>query len=441
MHEFTDRLKLIPAGVCAPVRLDTEALARVLGEHGRDVLPIAELIAGGETDFDQLVQDAGVCVIQAALRASVEQAVGPKRPGHRRDTGVVRFGSQTGVVHLGDRSVRVTRPRLRRRLADGTTREEPVPAYEALTRAGAARRVGQIVINGVSTRKYKQTIVNTAVAVGVSRSSISREFIQEAEAALKELVERPLGELDILAVFIDGVIVAGHHVIVAMGVSSTGTKHVLGLRQGASENTTVATALLEDLAARGLRADRPRLFVIDGSKALRAAVRSVYGDALVQRCRIHKIRNVCDQLPEEESLRTRAVMKAAFGMRTKAGLAKLREHAAWLSREHPSAAGSLEEGLEEMFTVNKLELPARLTRALASTNPIESPNSGLRRAIGRVTRWRDGMMVLRWISRALVDVESRWRRIDGADTLWILQQNLERMAQKETPTSATTKVA
>lgn len=441
MHESIGGLKLTSVRSLKAARIDTRALSEALSTHCRGLLPVAELIASGRTDFDQLVQDAGACLIEATLKASVEQAIGPKRPGHRRETGLVRFGSQQGVVHLADRGVRVRRPRLRRQLEDGTSREEPIPAYQALARGSTARRVGKILISGISTRKYQEAVVSTAAAVGVSRSAVSRELIEEAEAALKELVERPLGGLDILVVLIDGIIIAGHHVLVAMGVSSTGSKHVLGLHHGASENAVVATAMLEDLAARGLRPDQPRLFVIDGSKALRAAVRAVYGDVPVQRCRLHKIRNVCDQMPDDDAAQTRSVMKAAFKMKAKAGMTKLREHAAWLQREHPSAARSLEEGLEEMFTVNRLELPPLLAKALGTTNMIESPNSGLRRAIGRVTRWRDGSMVLRWVGRALTDIETRWRRIDGADHLWILRQNLEQLTTKETLPAHDTRAA
>jgi putative transposase len=312
----------------------------------------------------------------------------------------------------------------------------PIPAYEALRRENVSRRVGQIIINGVSTRRYKETICSTAEAAGVSRSALSRECIEEAQEQLKELVERPLGDLDIVVLMIDGIIIAQHHVLIAIGISSTGSKHVLGLRLGASENAAVATALLEDIVERGLDPSVPRLVVIDGSKALRRAVRSVLGEVPVQRCRLHKIRNVCDQLPEEEARQTRSIMKAAFSMNARGGMAKLKEHIAWLRREYPSAAGSLEEGLDEMFTVNRLELPPRLARSLSSTNMIESPNSSLRKAIGRVTRWRDGSMVLRWVGRALVDIESRWRAIHGASLLWILRQNLERMMQENQPTQA-----
>lgn len=429
-------LKLVSKSRSPRAGLETDRLSDLLCRHGKDLLPIADLLASGQTDFDQLMQDAGVCLIQATLKASVEQAIGAKRPGWTRESGVVRFGSQPGVVHLADRSVRVRRPRLRRRLPDGTTREEPVPAYEALRREAVARRVDQILISGVSARRYREIVADTADAVGVSRSSVSREFMEEAEAALKQVMERPLGDLDIMVVVIDGIIIAAHHVLVAMGVSSTGAKHVLGLWQAASENAAAATALLEDLVARGLKPDVRRLFVLDGSKALRAAVRAVYGDVPVQRCRIHKLRNVCDQLPEEQAAQTQSVMKAAFKMKPKAGIARLREHIAWLQREHVGAARSLEEGLEEMFTVNRLELPPVLTRSLCSTNMIESPNSGLRRALGRVTRWRDGRMVLRWVGRALCDIETRWRRIDGADHLWILRQNLDSLdAQSDHPTA------
>lgn len=428
MSQSTTSLKLTSVRSPRQVRLDTVALSDLIVAHGGSLLPVADLLAAGQSDYDQLVQDAGVCILQATLKASVEQAIGPKRPGHRRSSGLVRFGSQPGIAVLPDRTIRLTRPRVRRCLADGTIREEPVAAYEALSKPAVARRVGQIVINGVSTRKYRETITSTAEVIGVSRSAISREFMQEAEAALKELVERPLGNLGILVMLIDGIIIAGHHVLVAMGVSDTGTKHVLGLRQGASENTTVVKALLEDLVERGLTAEKQRLFVLDGSKALRAGVKAVYGDVPVQRCQIHKLRNVCDQLPDEEASQTRSIMKAAFTMRPKAGLIKLREHIVWLDRQHPSAAASLQEGLDEMFTVARLELSPKLARVLCSTNMIESPNSGLRRAIGRVTRWRDGTMVLRWVGRALSDIETRWRRVDGADKLWVLKHRLESLA-------------
>lgn len=413
-------------------RIDTDALSDVLAGAGAEqLLSVAGMLTEAQADFDQLCQDAGVTVIQAALKASVNELLGPKRPGHTRDGGLVRFGSQRGVVRLSDRNVRIKRPRVRRQLADGTSVEEPLPAYQALRHDAAGRRVSDIVIHGVSTRNYQQMIGDTADAVGISRSSISREHMREAEAKLQELLERPLDDLNILVVTIDGIIVAGTHVLIAIGISDTGVKHVLGLREGASEHASVVTPLLEDIVARGLDPAEPRLFVIDGSKALRCAVRRVFGEAPVQRCRLHKIRNVCDQLPDEQAALTRSVMNAAFSMKPKAGVAKLTEHAGWLKREYPSAARSLTEGLQEMFTVNRLDLPPRLARSLCSTNMIESPNSAVRRAIGRVTRWRGGEMVLRWVGHALSDAEHTWRVIAGHTYLWILKQNLTRTTEEQ----------
>jgi transposase-like protein len=227
-----------------------------------------------------------------------------------------------------------------------------------------------------------------------------------------------------------------------MGVDTAGAKHVLGIRDGASENARVVTDLLEDLAGRGLTPDRPRLFVIDGSKALRAAIDRVYGTAAaVQRCRVHKIRNVCDQLPEDAAKHTKIVMKAAFGLKAEAGMQKLRAHAKTLQEEHPSAAASLLEGLEEMFTLNRLEVPAKLARALCSTNMIESPNSTVERAIGRVTRWRDTRMIMRWVGSALLKAEQNWRVLDGASQLWILDQSLRRHCETTASNPPSTRVA
>jgi putative transposase len=421
---------------------DLRALPELLALYGGDHLPSAELLASDTGELENVIDRAGVCVVEAVLKASVADAVGPKRPGRRRPDGVVRFGSQRGVLHLSDRSIPINRPRLRRGLPDGSWVEEPVPAYRVLREAGVNRRVGEIVLNGVSTRRYRETIVGAGEALGVSKSSISREFVDRAEAMLRELLERPLGDLDLVVVLIDGKVIAQKHVLIAIGVDLAGAKHPLGIREGASENARVVTELLEDLVARGLAPSRPRLFVIDGSKALRAAIQRVFGrSAAVQRCRLHKVRNVCDQLPEDAAGHTRIVMKAAFGLKAEAGPRKLRAHAKALQEEHPSAAASLLEGLEEMFTLNRLEVPDKLARSLCSTNMIESPNSSVQRAIGRVTRWRDGRMILRWVAAALLKAERTWRSVQGADQLWILDQNLRRYGHTDTSDTPSIHVA
>ena len=242
---------------------------------------------------------------------------------------------------------------------------------------------------------------------------------------LKELCEQRFEDKDILIVYMDGIQFGQTHVIVAVGVDTKGYKHVLSLREGSSENAVVVRDLLTDLIGRGLDPGRRRLFVIDGSKALRKAIDEVFGDrSPVQRCRLHKIRNVLSYLPDDRRGDVRAAMKAAFSLDAEKGLAKLRKLAQWLQNEYPSAAESLMEGADEMFTINRLDLPGSLCRCLGSTNVIESPYSGVRHKTGRVTRWRDGTMVLRWVSSALLDMEKRMRRIMGYQQLWMLEAKL-----------------
>ena len=210
--------------------------------------------------------------------------------------------------------------------------------------------------------------------------------------------------------------------IVALGVEPKGKKHLLGVREGATENAAVVTELLEDLVARGLSPQQPRLFVIDGSKALRAAIGRAFGERVpVQRCRNHKLRNVRDYLPRQLQPQVQSAMRAAFRLPPSEGLARLQQQASWLEREYPDAAASLREGLEELFTINRLGLSPSLCRALGSTNIIENPNSAARRRTGRVTRWRDGEMVKRWAASAFLDAEKSFRRILGYRDLWMLK--------------------
>jgi len=214
----------------------------------------------------------------------------------------------------------------------------------------------------------------------------------------------------------------GDHVLIgAVGVDEKGHKHVLALREGATENATVAKELLEDLVARGVNPEQKRLFVIDGSKALRAAINAVFGSQHpVQRCRSHKLRNVLDHLPEDQKSPVRSALRAAWRLDAQTGMAKLKKLAEWLEREYPGAAASLREGLDECFTVNRLEVPASLHRCLTTTNIIESPQSGVRMRTRRVCRWRDGAMVKRWAAAAFLATEKNFRKIMGYHDLWML---------------------
>jgi transposase-like protein len=334
-------------------------------------------------------------------------------------------GTQEGVVTLSTEKIRVRKPRLREKRG-GKGAEVPIPAYEAMQQdAGLREKLAAAMLRGVSTRNYAEVVPRMAESCGIDRSSVSREFIEASEEALKRLCERRFDEVDLLIVYIDGVQYSGHHVIVAIGVDRDGYKHVLGLADGATENAVVVKGLLEDLVARGVSPERRRLFVIDGSKALRSAIDAVYGEEnSVQRCRHHKIENVTGYLPKHLKEQVRLVMKAAYRLPHEEGLSKLEGQAAWLESQYPSAAASLREGLEETFTINRLGLPAALSRCLGTTNLIESPNAGMRLRTRRVTRWRDGKMILRWAAAAYLETEKNFRRIMGYESLWALESAL-----------------
>jgi transposase-like protein len=404
---------------------DSRQLAEFLAREGQLLLPMLDLVTRTEAAVDEVIDVAGRAALEAILLMSAQEVAGPKHPGQA--AGEVRWhGRQPGIVALSDRKVRVEKPRLRKR-GPGVGAEVEVPAYEAMQRDGRlARRIVEILMHGVSTRSYREVLPAMAEAAGVSKSQVSREFIDASEEALKALAARRFDAADLLVIYLDGLIFGKHHVLSAVGVDAEGRKHVLGLVEGASENAAAAKALLEDLAARGVKPGRRRLFVIDGSKALRAAVDAVYGaDNPVQRCRAHKIRNVAEQLPKHLRDQVKAAMRAAYRLDPKEGMARLRKQAEWLEAEHPTAAASLLEGLEETFTVNALGLPGSLRRCLATTNLIESPQSGVRMRTRRVTRWQDGGMALRWAATAFLATEKNFRRIMGYQQLWILKSFLD----------------
>jgi putative transposase len=284
----------------------------------------------------------------------------------------------------------------------------------------------EVVLAGVSARNYGRVIPEMADAVGVSRSAVSRELVEVSEEELRRLLDRRFDDVDLIVMYIDGMRFGEHHVIAAVGVDAEGRKHVLGLAEGATENTAVVRRLLEDLVERGVKPGRRRLFVIDGSKALRRAIGEVFGSRNpVQRCRRHKVRNVTEHLPRDLKAQVAATMRAAYRLPWEEGLARMKKQAKWLEVEYPSAAASLLEGLDETFTVNRLGLPGLLRRSLSATNIIENPNSVVRRATRRVSRWHNGKMVLRWAASAYLDAEKRFYRIMGYRDLWMLKALLD----------------
>jgi putative transposase len=398
-------------------------LAQFFSRHGQGLLPMVELIEQSRLAVDELIDVAGRATIEAVLQLSAEQVAGPRTPGQRRLEGPLWHGRQAGRVCLKERKLGVTKPRLREKGGG----EVGIPAYEAMQENGMSQRMLDVLMRGISTRQYAEVLPEMASTCGVSRSNVSREAAEAGEAALKELLERRFDELALLVIYIDGMVFGEHHVISAVGVDRAGHKHVLGIQQGATENTAAVEDLLQQLVARGVDPKAKRLFVIDGAKALRAAINKVFGPQHpVQRCRKHKIRNVCDRLPEEQKDQVKAAMRSAYKLEAKEGMARLRKLADWLEQESPAAANSLREGLEECFTINRLGIPSSLHRCLATTNLIESPQSGVRMRTRRVCRWRNAAMVERWVAASFLATEKNFRRIMGWKDLWQLEAILGR---------------
>ncbi|MGH9929421.1 MAG: IS256 family transposase [Pyrinomonadaceae bacterium] len=393
-------------------------------KHGQFLLPMIDLVEQSSVAIDELIDVVGRGAVEAVLQLSAQELSGAKSQGRRvrRAQDLRWHGRQWGSVALSDRKLRVERPRLR-----GEAGEVAIPAYAALQDDDRmSARMLELLLSGVSTRDYQKVIREMAETVGVSKSSVSREFVEESATKLKELNERSLADQDLLIVYLDGMVYGEHHVLGAIGVDRKGFKHALGMRLGSSENAVVAKDLLAELVARGLDPEVMRLYVLDGSKALRKAVKEVFGDyAVVQRCRTHKLRNVLSYLPQHLQDQVAAVIRAAYKLPYKEGLARLKTQAAWLQKEHPQAAGSLLEGLEETFTVNRLGLTVTLMKCLTTTNIIENPNGTVRRQTRRVSRWQDGAMVLRWAASAFLNAESKFRRVSGYRELWMLENALK----------------
>ena len=411
-----------------------EVIRSFCAANGQILAPLVDLIAEARLAVDEVIEQAGRGLIETILNVSAEQVAGAKTPG--RSSGEVRWhGRQKGRVQVADRQVRVERPRLRRKQGG----EVAVPAYEALREGSeAGTAMFEALLKGVSTRDYAAVIPGMADSVGLSRSAISREAAEAAERMLEQLLERRWDEVELLVLYLDGMRFGAHHVINAVGVDREGRKHVLGIQLGATENAAAVKDLLVRLREQGLPTERRYLFVIDGAKALRAAITEVFGaDSLVQRCRTHKLRNVLERLPSDDKMligQTRSLMRAAWrSPNADEGVARMRKLAEQLEREHPQAAASLREGLEETFTVNRADVPPSLHRCLATTNIIESPQAGVRKKTANVSRWRDPAMVERWVAGALLLTERNFRRIMGYQDLWALADILGRGAPTAAP--------
>jgi putative transposase len=423
-----------------PVRLADREDAAHLAELPDELrLAMTDIASSAKEGLLAMSVAVGLRVMAELMEAELAAKVGPK---HAKQPGRTarRHGSADGSVVLGGRRVPVDRPRAR--TIDG--RELTLDTYAAFA---ADDLLGQVVmermLQGLATRRHRVAgepvgAAIQATARATSKSAVSRRFVAQTAKALEELLGRDLSDLKVAVLMVDGICIAEHCCVVALAILADGTKLPVGLWLGSTENTTVVTHLLADLVDRGLDASRGLLVVIDGAKALGKAVRKVFGQAApIQRCTIHKRRNVTDHLPEVERSRVDAKLARAFAdPDPDAGLRAARELARALQARHPGAAASLREGLEEMFTVRRLGVSDRLARTLTSTNPVESMISIARTTMRNVKRWKDGEMVRRWTAAGMLNAERSFRRVKGCKDMPTLVAALARHVEEVTVTTA-----
>lgn len=376
---------------------------------GEGLFDLEELMQGLELDMRSFATSAGLRVMKQLIDREVTVLAGKR---HSQDTDINRWCHQRGSVIIGGQRQPIVWQRLRTR--DG--KEVPVSSYKAFHRNDSrTKAVYDRLVAGVSCRDYAGTVESIVDGYGISRSVASREMIRATAKDLKELVERDLSTLDIQVVLVDGIRLAERLMIVAVGVSSGGNKHILGFREGATENSRVCIELLQDVVRRGLAVDHPMLIVLDGSTALRSAVDKFFGDnAVVQRCQQHKREDLKKYLPQNYHAEVERKLRAAYAMTTYDNAYQaLRRLVNEVGRINVSAANSLEEGLEETLTMHRLELPEVLRKSFSTTNLIESAFSHSRRVMRNVKRWTNSEQAHRWMATALLAMEKRFRRMKG----------------------------
>ena len=384
-------------------------------------LPMVGVMVDVQAEVEQFAAQCGLALMEACIESEVERIAGAR---HERipEREAWRGGKTQGWAYFAGRKVALRRQRVR-----GKGGERALSSVAAFHQDGRMQRaVAGKVLAGVKMRRYERCLDDLCEGYGVKRSSISRHWVGASARALRELAERALGELGLAVLVIDGVRFREVCVVVALGVDYKGYKHVLGIYAGATENAATCQGLLDDLIRRGLDPKGKYLFVIDGSKALRAAIRDTFGpQALVQRCQVHKKRNVRDHLPKSYHRALSLRLSAAWKMKSYADArAELDKTLRWLEDLSPSAAESLREGMEETLTLHRLDVPPSLRRSLSSTNLIESCFSTTRERVRSVKRWRGEAQVMRWAGTMLVEAEKGFRRVQGYGALPVLLSKL-----------------
>jgi putative transposase len=425
--------------VSSPKVVGKDRLEEVdLPEHV--TIALREIAGAAKEGLLALSVGVGLAVVEEIFEGEVATLAGPKGK-HDHERTAFRHGHEPRRITLGGRLVGVAKPRVR----STENTEVELSAYrhfadrDLLEEAALGR-----MLAGLSARRYDaglEPVGDDVKDSGTSRSAVSRRFVRGTEKKLAELFGRDLSELNLLAFFIDGMNVGDHTLVVALGVDDKGVKHPLGLWEGTTENKAVARALIADLIDRGLDTESAMLFVIDGGKAIRAAIKDTFGDlALIQRCRKHKKQNVLDHLPKsEQTFISRKLNKAWSEQDPKRAEAELRSLARHLEDKHPGAAASLLEGLDETLTVTRLGLTPSLLRTFKTTNPVESMISIARDSARYVKRWRSGKMALRWTAAGMLEAEKQFRRVNGCRELHILKRALNR--HKEVVLDSRQKVA
>jgi transposase-like protein len=413
-----------------PYQIEAQRAVRQLEEMATDgnpavqmVLPMAEMVGWLRQGVGALIRQAGLRVMELLMEEEVRERVG-ERSQPQPDRTANRWGKERGFCVVMGQKVPIDRPRVR------TTDDQEVRlgSYEMFHRGEPlTETVWEKLMLGLSTRKYGRAVREFAEAYGLEKSAISEHFIEASRDKLKAMMERRLDKVRLCALLIDATPFAGQQMVAALGISQDGRKMILGIRQGATENATVVGELLGDLMNRGLDLTEPRLYVLDGGKALHAAVRKYAGEsAPIQRCQVHKRRNVLDHLTDEQKPSVAKKLNAAYALEDYAA-AKQALHT--LHRElmdlNPSAARSLGEGLEETLTVHRLHVPTQLRKTLASTNVIESAFSIVERVCANVKRWHAGDQRERWVGSGLLVAEKQFRRVQGHKQIPILLRELE----------------
>lgn len=387
-----------------------------------------QILRAMQDRLNGLATELGLVLALQFLEEEVSQHCGPRyqRQSQRQLT---RYGHQEGVITLAGQKLPIRKPRMRYTNGQG---EAALAMYAQMQRDDAMPEAAlRRLVRGVSCRNYEEVIERAADGFGINKSSVSRAFVRASAVEVKRLAERRWDDSRFLAIFIDGLEYAGETMVVALGMTEKGDKRILGVRQGATENTAVSVALLENLRERGVATDQPTLFVLDGAKALTKAVKDVWGkQAVIQRCQQHKQRNVQAHVPEDHWPEVKRRLEEAYRQTNHAqATAQLKGTIKLLERISPDAAASLREGWEETLTVVRLGLAEPLRRTLATTNPIESALSVARTVTERVKRWRQGNMRQRWCATGLLHAETKFRRVKGHRHLRALKQALQQFVE------------